>query len=88
MTKSPNPIKPRKNQRERRASDSTVILGRRLALVRKRTGMTQKELAERIGWNPSQVGRIEAGYHELTVKTLMSYMRGVGITGIDFGDLL
>lgn len=76
----------RKNARQNRASIKTIALGRRLATLRKQTGMTQSDLAHQIGWLPGQVARIEAGYHELTVRTFMAYLRGLGITRFDFGD--
>jgi transcriptional regulator with XRE-family HTH domain len=44
----------------------TEELGQRLRSLRKRTGLTQKELAERVspGWARSLVGKLETGEYE------------------------
>jgi len=75
-----NPIKARKDSRNNRASADTLRLARELAEYRTRKGLTQKLLAQRIGWRASQVARLECAHHEFSVKTLMTYLDGLGLT--------
>lgn len=50
--------------------------------------MTQGQLAAQIGWRQSQVGRIEAGYHELQLQTFIAYINGLGLRRFDFSEFV
>ncbi|UWD48799.1 helix-turn-helix domain-containing protein [Clostridioides difficile] len=43
-----------------------------LRKLRKHKGMTQLELAEKLGWNRSQISRLENGkYKDITISTIV-----------------
>jgi len=46
---------------------------------RQSRGFTQKELAEKIGVNPTQVSRIEINGESVTMKTLKKYLVFFGL---------
>lgn len=83
---STDPAPNRRNARPVRASSEAVALGRLLAAHRVRRGLTQKRLSERTDLVPSVLARIECGHHEMSVKTLRRYLRGLGMT-LDFRDV-
>lgn len=47
-----------------------TFIGQRIARLRRREGLTQREFAERIGVNPSYLSRVERGYQRIGMKTL------------------
>jgi transcriptional regulator with XRE-family HTH domain len=49
-----------------------MVIGRRMSL-----GLTQQELAERIGTSHSVISRIEGGQYPTTVKTLQRLATGL-----------
>lgn len=53
-----------KNEEERKR------IGRRIAAIRQETGMTQEELAERAGLQPSNIARIERGLYGVSIDVL------------------
>ena len=83
------PVKARKGAYSgTKASETTQTIGRHLAAMRADCDLTQAQLAARVGWHKSHVARIEVGYHEITVKTLCAYLRGLGIKKFDLGRFL
>ncbi len=65
---------------EAHASGSSVggiHVGERLKLIRERAGVTQKELAERLGMHQSALSRIEH-QEDILVSTLRDYIEGLG----------
>jgi transcriptional regulator with XRE-family HTH domain len=83
------PVKPRKGAYARtKASETTQAIGRHLAAMRVDCDLTQAQLAARVGWHKSHVARVEVGYHEITVKTLCTYLRGLGLSKFDLGRFL
>jgi transcriptional regulator with XRE-family HTH domain len=53
-------------------------LGRRVAELRAANGETQEQLAERLGWWPRQVQRIEAGQANLSVESVAELALALG----------
>lgn len=62
---------------EEEAAKSELWL--QLVVARRQAGLTQKQMAERIGVTQSQVARIEkAGYDSYTLNTLRRYVAALG----------
>jgi ribosome-binding protein aMBF1 (putative translation factor) len=56
---------------EARTAMAALALGDKIRLLREQVGMTQSDLAKRIGTQPSQISRIEdADYESHSVETL------------------
>lgn len=56
-------------------------LGQRIADLRKRLGMTQEELAHRIGYkSKSAINKIELGGRDLPQKKISDIARALGVT--------
>lgn len=51
---------------------------REIALERAKAGMTQKELAEKIGMRVSNLSRLENGNENPSIETLARITRGLG----------
>lgn len=59
--------------------EDKYALVRELLVARSRSGLTQEEVAERMGTTKSAVSRLEAGSkHSPSVTTLKKYARAVG----------
>lgn len=60
------------------ARDALIQLGTLLRQVREASGMTQVELAERVGMTQPAVSRIESGFgpHGPEIDTVMRYVQG------------
>ncbi len=54
------------------------ILGERLKEERLKAGLTQEQLAERIGTKKSYISRVENGHADVQVSTLFKIFHGVG----------
>lgn len=54
------------------------ILGERLKAERRKAGLTQQQLAERIGTKKSYISRVENGHTDVQLSTLYKLFRGVG----------
>ncbi|MGA8364509.1 MAG: helix-turn-helix transcriptional regulator [Solirubrobacteraceae bacterium] len=69
-----------------------VILGRALRVLRDRAGLTQDELAERIGIDLTYVSRVERGKRGVRWHTVMRFLRALDMrlrdltTAIENGD--
>ncbi len=54
------------------------IIGEQLKDERLKAGMTQEELAEKIGTKKSFISRVEKGKADIQLSTLVKVFRGVG----------
>jgi len=50
-----------------------------IRIARTRAGLTQKQLAELVGRDQSEISRIEAGKTALTVPLLLSVAKALGV---------
>ena len=53
-------------------------VGLMLKMARKEAGMTQTEVADKIGTKKSAISRLEKQADDMKVSTLLSYLRAVG----------
>ena len=65
------------------SKDYSVLL-RELRKVRKRSGLSQEELAERLGESQSFVSKCERGERRLDVVELRSFCNAIGVSFLDF----
>jgi transcriptional regulator with XRE-family HTH domain len=54
-------------------------VGRRVAELRRERGLTQEELAERLGIAPNNLQRIELGMQNLTMRSLVRLANELGV---------
>ena len=54
------------------------IIGERLKAERLRSGLTQEQLAERVGTKKSFISRVERGHTDIQLSTLVKLFRGLG----------
>lgn len=61
---------------------NTVLqaLGKNVSELRKQKGLTQEQLAERSGLDPSYISGIERGVRNPSFKSLVSLAQGFGMT--------
>ena len=58
-----------------------VNVGQNIAIARKQAGMTQEELAERVGYKTkSAINKIELGVRDLPQKKIASFAQALGVT--------
>lgn len=55
-------------------------IGRRIAELRAARGLTQEQLAERLGIDPTHLQKIEGGRLNVTVRTLVTLAAALGCT--------
>ena len=60
------------------AECDAFILGERLKEERLRVGLTQEQLAKKIGTKKSYISRVENGHTDLQVSTLFKIFQGLG----------
>jgi len=60
--------------------DDYVMLGRALAALRHRAGLTQAEAGERAGIRNTHVSLVERGERGISYRTLMALLRAYGAT--------
>lgn len=65
--------------------DALRLLGEKVASVRRERGLTQEELAERIGVSRNHIADIELGARNTGVWSILLIARGLGVRP---GDLL
>ena len=56
-----------------------VNLGKRLKDIRKEKGLTQEELAGKVGIHPTYVGKLEQGICNPSTNMLFKISRGLGV---------
>ncbi len=71
--------------RRERADDAIAAFGRRLAEAREAAGMTQAQVAERLGTNLPNYQRIEHGLQNVTLTTIV---RLGGVLSVEPATLL
>ena len=54
------------------------VLGERLKDERLKAGLTQEQLAEKIGTKKSFISRVERGHADIQLSTLVKLFRGLG----------
>lgn len=54
------------------------ILGEKLKAERQKAGLTQQQLADRIGTKKSYISRVENGHTDIQLSTLYKLFQGVG----------
>jgi ribosome-binding protein aMBF1 (putative translation factor) len=54
------------------------ILGERLKEERRKAGLTQEQLADKIGTKKSYISRVENGHADIQVSTLFKIFQGLG----------
>ena len=59
--------------------DSQERVGRTLRAKRKRSGLTQEQLAEAADMHPTEVSRLERGVRDPRLSTLVRLARALGI---------
>jgi transcriptional regulator with XRE-family HTH domain len=66
------------------AEQDQLILGQALRALRKRAGMTQEQVAERLGVDPTFVGRLERGQRGAHWRTIRRILAAVDASVGDF----
>lgn len=54
------------------------VIGERLKAERRKSGLTQEQLAEKIGTKKSFISRVERGHTDIQLSTLVKLFRGLG----------
>ena len=67
---------PERNQFEMECD--AFIIGEQLKSERLKAGLTQEELAERIGTKKSFISRVERGHADIQISTLSRLFQGLG----------
>lgn len=55
-------------------------IGRRLQAARQRAGLSQTQVAERLGLTRAHVSHVEGGHRNLTITTMGAFARAIGCT--------
>lgn len=66
------------------AEQDQIILGHALRALRKRAGMTQEQVAEKLGVDPTFVGRLERGQRGAHWRTIRRILAAVDAGAGDF----
>jgi transcriptional regulator with XRE-family HTH domain len=64
--------------------DMRRLVGRNFARLRRRSGMTQEEVAERSGHSQQYLSGIEKGHRNPTVVTLFELAQALGVEPAEF----
>lgn len=54
------------------------IIGEQLKMERLKAGLTQEQLADKIGTKKSFISRVEKGYADIQLSTLVKLFKGLG----------
>jgi transcriptional regulator with XRE-family HTH domain len=57
-----------------------VVLGNRIRELRRKAGFSQESFADHCGLHRTYMGGIERGEHNLTIQTVLTVSRGLGIS--------
>jgi XRE family transcriptional regulator, regulator of sulfur utilization len=68
------------------AEQDQLILGHALRALRKRAGMTQEQVAERLGVDPTFIGRLERGQRGAHWRTIRRILAAVDASVSDFAS--
>lgn len=69
-------------------SETQLQLGRALAALRAHTGITQEQLAGRLGIDPTYVSQVERGRRGVRWHTVLRFLAGVNATVHQLADEL
>lgn len=69
---------------EMSAEEDQLVLGDALRALRKKAGMTQEQLAERLGVDPTFVGRLERGQRGAHWRTIRRILTALDASVSDF----
>lgn len=58
-------------------------LGKRIKKLRRRVGLTQEMLAEKVGVSTTHIGLIETGRRRVSLKTLQRIASAIGVKARD-----
>lgn len=58
--------------------ENRLKIGQRIAELRKEAGLSQRDLAERTGFNPSNIARIETGRYSVGLDVLSKIASALG----------
>jgi transcriptional regulator with XRE-family HTH domain len=93
MSKTPSPAMPALSMANkdgnpfghtgRSATPSDIMVGRRIKVLRRRNGLTQKEVAARVGVTGAQFHRYEAGITRVAASRLMDIATALGVRAVD-----
>ena len=61
------------------------MIGQQLAVLRKRKGLTQAALAEKLGVTDRAVSRMESMGDGMQIGTLRSYLAALGMSRLELG---
>jgi HTH-type transcriptional regulator/antitoxin HipB len=59
-------------------SPDQQAVGRAIRELRKRAGLTQEQVAERMGTSGTYLSRLEAGQRDVRLSTLLRLLEGIG----------
>lgn len=60
-----------------------LLLGKRISRMRKKVGLTQEKLAEKINISTTHIGLVETGKRRLSLKTLQKVASAIGLKARD-----
>ena len=63
--------------------DMRQLVGRNFARLRKDSGLTQEQLAERCGLSQQYLSKLEQGKRNPTVVTLFEIAQGLGVSHVE-----
>lgn len=66
------------------AEQDQLILGHALRVLRKEAGMTQEQLADRLGVDPTFIGRLERGQRGAHWRTIRRILTALDASASDF----
>jgi transcriptional regulator with XRE-family HTH domain len=60
-------------------NDDLFVLGRALAALRRRAGLTQREAGEAVGVGHTHISQVERGTRGLSYPTMIALLRAYGV---------
>ncbi len=66
--------------------NSKIVIGKRIRKFRQRQGLTQHDLAEKIGVTEKQISKIETGVHYPKFENFVKILDSLDITLKDFAE--
>lgn len=66
-----------------KTTNKDLLLGKRISRMRKKAGLTQEKLAEKINMSTTHIGLVETGKRRLSLKTLQKVASAIGVKAKD-----
>lgn len=60
-------------------TNNDIALGKRIRKFRKRSGLTQEKLAEKVNVSVTHIGLVETGKRRVSLKTLYKIANALGV---------